>query len=397
MNLDLLQASDCLRSSGPLRSACSRLYRLTLSRKGTKPGKCWTTWSRDLGAKCTHQNATFVCWGDVSGCSARVRARGLPGDSLQAAAAAEGRSAGLQTSTLSPRGIPGPHSPPRDGTLGTLLAAPSRRPPLIAASCASRSKLTFCTLHYAPARIPRGRRPAPAHADNLIGQLIFVAHGPPPAPTGLGLCAVSAGRRPGRPPGLLALIRAPAPPPLSCGEPGRAVSHPVSAPPPLGLGPSVGAARCPPTPPRRRAGGGVPWAGMEPAPPPPGAPCVRSVPPSQRHRRTRARTHAGAAQLNSMVMTGGGEKAAVCAAGEGKIPAGAKSGESLPPHASLHPRCGAWLVAPVAGAEEREREREVLWEFARHFRLFVSFLGLGQKLTPLHHPQPQPQERLRCD
>lgn len=330
MNLDHLQASDGLRSSGPLRSACSRLYLLTLSRKGTKPRKCWTTWSRDLGAKCTHQNATFVCWGDVSGCSARVRARGLPGDPLQAAAAAEGRSAGLQTSTLSLRGIPGPHSPPRDGTLGTLLAAPSRRPPLIAASCASRSKLTFCTLHYAPARIPRGRRPAPAHADNLIGQLIFVAHGPPPAPTGLGLCAVSAGRGPGRPPGLLALIRAPAPPPLSCGEPGRAVSHPVSAPPPLGLGPSVGAARCAPPCPAAGLGEGSRGRAWSQHPSTRRPMCQKRSPLPETPAHTRARTHAGAAQLNSVVMTRG-ENAAICAAGEGRIPAGAKSGESLPP------------------------------------------------------------------
>lgn len=125
--------------------------------------------------------------------------------------------------------------------------------------------------------------------------------------------------------------------------------------------------------------------------------CQKRSPLPETPAHTRAHTRGGRPIKQRGNDEGGGEKAAVCAAGEGRIPAGAKSGESLPPHASLHPRCGAWLVAPVAGAEEREREREVLWEFARHFRLFVSFLGLGQKLTPLHHPQPQPQERLRCD
>lgn len=126
----------------------------------------------------------------------------------------------------------------------TPYSSPPGCSPLILASSESRSKLTFCILHYARPRGPQGRGPAPAPRRQLDWAINLRAPHPPlPAPS---LCAPD--RRPPAPArrcGLLALIRHPAPPgPRLCqgaARPGRraAVSHPISAPPPLRLGPSV--------------------------------------------------------------------------------------------------------------------------------------------------------------
>lgn len=212
----------------------------------------------------------------------------------------------------------------------------------------------------------------------------------PRAPAGPGLCAVIAGRGPGRPPGLLALIRAPAPPPLSCGEPGRAVSHPVSAPPrPLG---SVHLSEPRDAPPAAGLGEGSRGRAGSQHPSTRRPMCQKRSPLPETRAHTRAHTRGG----RPIKQRGNdeGEGAAVCAAGEGGIPAGAKSGESLLPP-TLAPQVWRLVSGPSGwGWGGREREREGLWEFARHFRLFVSFLGLCQKLTPLHHAlsyHPHPQ------
>lgn len=137
--------------------------------------------------------------------------------------------------------FPSPRPPPdrKLGRLGgagwggghTLHSSPALRPPLIAASGESRSKLTFCTLHYAPPRVPRGRGPAPA-PRRLLDWAINL-RGPRPPRAAPGLCAPARGpRAPARPPGLLALIRRPAPPaPAFVRAPGgRAAALPSRTP-----------------------------------------------------------------------------------------------------------------------------------------------------------------------
>lgn len=191
-----------------------------------------------------------------------------------------------------------------------------------------------------PAR-PRPRRQLD-WAINLRGPR------PPPAPVGPGLCAASAGRGPGRPPGLLALIRRPRHRLCHAGSPAAPSRTPSAHPRPLG---SVHLSE-PRDAPRRRAGGGVPWAGREPAPLHP-APHVSEAPPtSQRHGSTRARTHAGASQLRSVVMMRGRECCLRSWGGEN--PSRGQEPSVAPP---LHPRCGAWLVAPITGAGKGGREK----------------------------------------
>lgn len=150
----------------------------------------------------------------------------------------------LETSV--PSGVWGcpvsPHPHPRIASWGrghTPYSSPPRRLPLIVASSESRSKLTFCTLHYAPPRVPRGRGPAPAPRRQLDWAINLRApHTPRPAP---GFCAPDRGPRAlAGPSGLLTLIRRPAPPgPRLCqgaARPGRraAVSHPSARPRPSG-------------------------------------------------------------------------------------------------------------------------------------------------------------------
>lgn len=296
----------------------------------------------------------------------------------------------MQTSTSSLRGIPGPHSPPRDGTLGTLLAAPSRRPPLIAASCASRSKLTFCTLHYAPARVPRGLRPAPAHADNLIGQLIFAARGPrrpPPAPAGPGLCAASAGRGPGRSPGLLALIRRPRRRLCHAGSPAAPSRTPSAHPRPLG---SVHLSE-PRDAPRRRAGGGVPWTGKEPAPLHP-APHVSEAPPFPETREhTRAHTRGGL----PIKERGNDEResAPFAQLGRGESQQGPRTESRRPPPRA--PQVWRLVSSPNNwGGEGREGEIKVSGNLPRTSVSLCEFLGVLLEVdTPPSRPQPPPPRK----
>lgn len=79
----------------------------------------------------------------------------------------------------------------------TPHSSPPCHTPLILASSESRSKLTFCTLHYAPPRVPRGRAPPLPRADNLIGQLIF-ARPHPSRPRVFVRPVAGRGRPPGR-------------------------------------------------------------------------------------------------------------------------------------------------------------------------------------------------------
>lgn len=101
-------------------------------------------------------------------------------------------------------GVPGPPSParPRIACWGgghTPHSSPPRRPPLIVASSESRSKLTFCTLHYAPPRVPRGRGPAPAPRRQLDWAINLRAPRPPARPRAFVRLHGGRGRPPGRP------------------------------------------------------------------------------------------------------------------------------------------------------------------------------------------------------
>jgi hypothetical protein len=158
---------------------------------------------------------------------------------------------------------------------------------------------------------------------------------------------------------------------------------------------SICRSRAMPPPPSPGWGRG-PVGGQGASTPPPGAPCVRSSPhlPETREH-TRAHTRGGLP-----IKERGddeGERAPLAQLGRGESQQGPRTESSLPP---LHPRCGAWLVAPItrAGKEGREGEIKGLWEFALHFRLFVSFLGLCQKLTTLRHAlSPHLRERQPFD
>lgn len=74
-----------------------------------------------------------------------------------------------------------------------------RRQPLIVASSESRSKLTFCTLHYAPPRVPRGRGPAPAPRRQLDWAINLRAPRPPARPRAFVRLHAGRGCPPGRP------------------------------------------------------------------------------------------------------------------------------------------------------------------------------------------------------
>ena len=87
----------------------------------------------------------------------------------------------------------------RRGWGHTPHCSPPRGPSLIVASSESRSKLTFCTLHYASPRVPRGRGPAPAPRRLLDWAINLRAPRPPPPARPRAFVRLHAGR--GRPPG----------------------------------------------------------------------------------------------------------------------------------------------------------------------------------------------------
>lgn len=142
--------------------------------RGDQPGNAWRGARHRVRAP---EMSTIVRAAEETG-------QDLPGDTRLAEV---GGRTPVETFVPVPRWgcLASPTSHPGIASWGgahTHHSSPPHCPPLIVKSSEWRSKLTFCTLHYAPPRVPWGLGPAPSPRRQLDWAINLRVPHPPPGP-----------------------------------------------------------------------------------------------------------------------------------------------------------------------------------------------------------------------